>query len=63
MKQNSSRPSWFILLSMLGLLTWLFSLDQQAQLSRIGHILNESAIVLLVYSLLAVLLYFTNTGK
>ena len=63
MKQHRSGPSWLMLILFLGLLIWLFFLDQQAQLSRMGHILNESIIVLLVYGLLAVLLYLANTEK
>lgn len=60
MKQQRSRPSWIVLLFFLALLIWLFFLDHQAQLSRTGHILNQSGIVLLVYGLLATWLYLSN---
>lgn len=49
-----------MLVFFLALLIWLSFLDQQAQLSRIGHIVNEIGIVLLVYGLLASWLYLRN---
>lgn len=60
MKRQRSRPPWFMLVFFLALLIWLSFLDQQAQLSRIGHIVNEIGIVLLVYGLLASWLYLRN---